>query len=116
MKINEDGMLLRIFIGESDTFHGKPLYEAIVQKARELGMAGATVFRGVEGFGKTSIVHKARLLELSTDLPIVIEIVDRQDRMDAFLPHLDTLITGGLATLEPVKVLVYRHDPKTGPP
>ena len=111
MQVNQDGLLLRVFIGESDRFEGKPLYESIVQRARELGMAGATVFRGIEGFGKTSVVHKARLLELSSDLPVVIEIVDREDRINSLLPHLDKMLSGGLATLEPVRVLIYRDGP-----
>jgi PII-like signaling protein len=108
VKIEGEGQLLRIFIGESDTWHGKPLYEAIVMRAREEGLAGTTVVRGLEGYGASSHVHTTRLLELSSDLPIVIEIVDRQDRIEAFLPALDEMVTEGLVTSEPVHVLVYR--------
>jgi PII-like signaling protein len=108
VKTEGEGQLLRIFIGESDTWHGKPLYEAIVMRAREEGLAGTTVVRGLEGYGASSHVHTTRLLELSSDLPIVIEIVDRQDRIEAFLPALDEMVTEGLVTSEPVHVLVYR--------
>jgi PII-like signaling protein len=109
MKIPEQGVLLRMFIGESDKEPGRdrPLYEAIVRRAREAQLAGATVLRGPMGFGRHSRVHTAKLLELSTDLPIVIEIVDAQEKIDAFLPIVDALVTEGLVTLEAVRVLRY---------
>jgi hypothetical protein len=114
MRINEDGILLRIFIGESDQFAGRPLYEAIVQKVRELGLAGATVLRGSEGFGANSVVHKAKLLEMSTDLPIVIEIVDVKEKVQLILPHLEQMVEEGMITMEYVTILMYRHNPKDG--
>ena len=100
-------MLLRIFIGESDRWKHQPLYEAIVLKARELHLAGATVLRGPMGFGKSSRLHTAKILRLSMDLPIVIEIVDSEENIQAFLPALDGMIGGGLVTLEKVKVIRY---------
>ena len=108
MQIPEDAVLLRIFIGESDRWEGKPLVEAIVLKARELHLGGATVLRGPMGFGKTSRLHTAKILNLSTDLPMVIEIVDSEASINAFLPILDGMVTGGLVTMEKVKVLHYR--------
>jgi uncharacterized protein len=108
MTIPEDGYLLKIFIGESDKVGHKPLYEVIVIKAREAGLAGATVFRGVMGFGKNSVLHTAKILRLSEDLPMVIEIVDSLERIEKFLPELDPLIAGGLVTLEQVKVLHHK--------
>ena len=102
-------MLLRIFIGESDRWEHKPLYEAIVLKAREIQMAGATVLRGPMGFGKTSHLHTAKILRLSMDLPLIIEIVDSEEKINTFLPVLDEMMGGGLVTLEKVKVLHYRH-------
>jgi uncharacterized protein len=109
MKVPENGVLLRIFIGESDTEPGRdrPLYEAIVRKAKEAHLAGATVLRGPMGFGRHSRVHTAKLLELSTDLPIVIEIVDAEDKVEAFLPTVDDLVTEGLVTLEAVRIVRY---------
>ncbi len=101
-------MLLRIFIGESDRWRHQPLYEAIVLKARELHLAGATVLRGPLGFGKSSRLHTAKILRLSMDLPLVIEIVDAEEKINAFLPVLDARIGGGLVTLERVKVVHYR--------
>jgi uncharacterized protein len=109
MKLPSEAQLLRIFIGESDRHAGRPLYELIVQRARERGMAGATVLRGMLGFGAHSRMHTAKILRLSEDLPIVIEIVDRPDRIEAFLPELDGMIQEGLVTLETVKVIAYRH-------
>jgi len=103
-------MLLRIFIGESDRWEHKPLYEAIVLKARELHLAGATVLRGPMGFGKTSHLHTAKILRLSMDLPLIIEIVDSEEKINAFLPILDGMMGGGLVTLEKVKVIDYRAD------
>jgi PII-like signaling protein len=108
MSIPEEGVLLRIFLGESDRWHGHPLYEAIVLKARELHLAGATVLRGPMGFGATSRLHTAKLLRLSEDLPIVIEIVDSRAKVEAFLPHVDEMLQDGLVTLENVRVLRYR--------
>ena len=108
MTIPEEGYLLRIFIGESDKVGRKPLYEVIVLKAREAGLAGATVIRGVMGFGKNSILHTAKILRLSEDLPMVVEIVDSQQKVEAFLPTLDGLIADGLVTLERVKVVHYK--------
>ncbi len=109
MKIEGEGQLLRIFIGESDRWEGRPLYEAIVRRARRAGLAGATVLRGMEGFGAHSLVHTARILRLSADLPIVIEIVDRPERIEAFLPALDDMVTEGMMTLEKVRIIAYRH-------
>jgi len=109
MELPQDSLLLRIFIGESDRFGGDPLYEAIVLKARERGLAGATVFRSPMGFGAASHLHTAKILRLSDDLPIVVEIVDEEARLNAFLPVLDGMMDGGLVTLEKVRVLHYRH-------
>lgn len=108
MQIPHDALLLRIFIGESDRWEHRPLYEAIVLKAREAQLAGATVLRGPMGFGKSSRLHTAKILRLSTDLPLVIEIVDSEDKINAFLPLLDAMIHGGLVTIEKVKVIEYR--------
>ena len=108
MQIPKDAVLLRIFLGESDRWEHKPLYEAVVLKAREAGLAGATVLRGHMGYGKSSRLHTAKILRLSMDLPLVIEIVDSEDKIQAFLPMLDSMMVGGLVTLEKVKVLDYR--------
>ncbi|HEY5232333.1 MAG TPA: DUF190 domain-containing protein [Verrucomicrobiae bacterium] len=108
MQIPNDAVLLRIFLGESDRWEYKPLYEAIVLKAREVHLAGATVLRGPMGFGKASRLHTAKILRLSMDLPLVIEIVDSEEKINSFLPVLDKMIGGGLVTLEKVKVLHYR--------
>src|SRR5437660_5091304 len=105
MNIPESGKLLRIFIGESDRWHHQPLYEAIVLKARELGLAGATVLRGPMGFGAKSHLHTAKILRLSTDLPMVIEIVDSEEKVSLLLPHLDEMVAEGLVTLEDVQVI-----------
>ncbi|MFQ5413918.1 MAG: DUF190 domain-containing protein [Phycisphaerae bacterium] len=110
MKIPERGHLLRIFIGENDKWHGRPLYEAIVAKARALHLAGATVLRGPMGFGAHSRLHTAKILRLSEDLPIVIEIVDGKDKIDELLPHIDAMVQEGLVTLEQVQVIKYRAD------
>ena len=107
MTLPRDAMLLRIFIGEDDRFERKPLYEAIVLKAREMHLAGATVLRGPLGFGHASRLHTAKILRLAQDLPLVIEIVDAQDKIDAFLPTLDAMMASGLVTLEKVQVLQY---------
>jgi len=108
VKIEGPGKILRVYIGESDTWHGRPLYQAIVRRLREQGLAGATVLRGIEGFGAHSRLHTARILRLSDDLPIVIEVVDREDRVREVLPILDEMVTEGLVTIEDVEVLVYR--------
>lgn len=107
MQIPHDAVLLRIFIGENDRFEGRPLYEAIVLKARELHLAGATVLRGPMGYGHSARLHTAKILRLSEDLPLVIEIVDAADSIEAFLPVLDTMMGSGLVTLEKVQVLQY---------
>ena len=114
MKLSEDGQLLRVFIGESDVWEGQPLYRAIVLKARELGLAGATVLRGAMGFGATSRVHTTKLLELSTDLPILVEIVDSAEKIAAMLPFLDAAVGEGMITIEAVRVLWYRHGEAKG--
>ena len=109
MTLPEEGMLLRIFIGEADRHRGRPLYEAIVLKARELGLAGATVLRGVMGFGAHSRLHTAKVLRLSEDLPIVVEIVDTEANLQKILPWLDEVVEEGMVTLEKARVLRYRH-------
>jgi PII-like signaling protein len=109
MHLPEDAVLLRIFIGESDRWNHRPLYEAIVMKARELHLAGATVLRGPMGFGAASRIHTAKILRLSMDLPIIIEIVDTEEKVNALLPALDEMMGSGLVTLEKVKVIHYRH-------
>jgi len=110
MKIEGEGRLLRIFIGESDHWHGRPLHEAIVLAAREYGLAGATVLRGMAGFGANSRIHTVKILRLSEDLPLVIEIVDKQERIESFLPTLDQMVSEGMITLEKVNILTYRHN------
>ena len=121
MRVPEDALLLRIFIGEDDRCDGRPLYEAIVLKARELHLAGATVLRGPMGFGRSSRLHTAKILRLSVDLPVVVEIVDGEERIDAFLPALDAMMGSGLVTLEKVRVLRYgdrdgHHAPRPPTP
>ena len=108
-------MLLRVFFGEDDKFHGRPLYEAIVLKAREAHLAGATVLRGHMGFGHSSRIHTSKILRLSEDLPLVIEIVDTEDKIKAFLPTLDGMMSSGLVTLEKVQVLLYGEGVKHAP-
>ncbi|MFV1981480.1 MAG: DUF190 domain-containing protein [Rhodothermia bacterium] len=112
MVLPEEGHLLRIFVGEADKYHGMPLYEWLVKTAREQGLAGATVLRGLEGFGAHSRVHTAKILRLSNDLPIVIEIVDTIDKIESFMPAVDQAVSEGLATLEKVQIRLYRsgHD------
>jgi uncharacterized protein len=112
MHLPEDAVLLRIFIGESDRYQHRPLYEAIVLKARELQLAGATVLRGPMGFGKSSQLHTAKILRLSMDLPMVIEIVDTEEKVNAFLPVLDEMMGGGLVTLEKAKLIRYQSQGK----
>ena len=112
MKLEGEGKLLRIFIGESDKHGRKPLYQAIVEMLREEGMAGATVLRGIEGFGANSHLHTARILRLSEDLPIVIEVVDTAEKIEAIMPKLDEMVTDGMVTLERVEVVTYRAQEK----
>jgi PII-like signaling protein len=108
MKLEGEAKLLRIFIGESDKWQGRPLYEAIVLEVKRHGLAGATVFKGVMGFGAHSRIHSAKLLQLSEDLPLMIEIVDSDEKIRAFLPVLDAMVREGLVTLERVEVIRYR--------
>jgi len=107
MQIPKQALLLRIFIGEDDRFEGKPLYEAIVLKAREMHLAGATVLRGPMSFGASSRLHTTKILRLSEDLPLVIEIVDAEEKVDEFIPVLDKMMSSGLITIEKVQVLQY---------
>ena len=116
MKLPYESQLLRIFIGEADHFKGRPLSEVIVNRARERGMAGATVLHGTMGFGAHSRMHTVKILRLSEDLPVVIEIVDKPERIEEFLPELDGMIDEGLVTLEKVKVIAYRHNVEPTPP
>jgi len=109
MRLPEYAELLRVFIGDSDRHHGKPLYEAIVEAARENHLAGATVLRGYVGYGAHSRIHTAKILRLSEDLPIVVEIVDAPEKIDDFLPILDEMMAEGMVTVEQVKVVTYRH-------
>ena len=114
MMLPRDGKLLRIFIGENDKYEGQPLYEWIVRKARECGLAGATVLRGLEGFGAHSRLHTAKILRLSSDLPIVVEIVDTGEKIELFLPLIDDAVVEGLATVERVQVHFYRSGNSEG--
>lgn len=113
MKMEGEGTLLRIFIGESDTWHGKPLYEAIVELVRREGLAGATVLRGIEGFGADSRLHTSRILRLSEDLPVVIELVDTDENIGRVLPALDEMVGEGMVTTERVHVIAYRGKPRS---
>jgi PII-like signaling protein len=108
MNLPRDAMLLRIFIGETDRWHHQPLYEAIVLKAREMHLAGATVTRCVMGYGKSSRLHTAKILRLSMDLPLIIEIVDTEEKIEQFLPTLNEMMQGGLVTMEQIRVIDYR--------
>ena len=110
MRIEGEGKLLRLFIGESDTWHGRPLYQAIVERVRKEGLAGATVLRGIEGFGADSHLHTSRILRLSEDLPVVIEIVDTPERIDRVVPILDEMVAEGMLTLERVQIVSYRSS------
>ena len=110
MKLFTEAKLLRVFIGESDKFEGRPLYQAIVERARLRELAGATVLRGYLGYGANSRIHSARIMRLSEDLPMVIEIVDEPERIAAFAAELDGMIGEGLVTMEKVEVVIYRHD------
>jgi PII-like signaling protein len=114
VKLEGEGKLLRIFIGESDKHGRKPLYQAIVEMLREEGMAGATVLRGIEGFGANSHLHTARILRLSEDLPVVIEVADTAERIEAVMPKLDEMVEDGLVTLERVQVVAYRAQARQG--
>jgi PII-like signaling protein len=116
VKIEGPGKLLRIFIGEADRWHGRSLAEAIVLMLREEGLAGATVVRGVEGFGADSRIHSAHILRLSEDLPIVIEVVDQEERIQGILPKLDEMVTEGLVCLADVDIVMYRHSGESEPP
>ena len=110
MTLGGEALLVRIYIGESDTYDGKPLYDAIVRLLRERGIRGVSVFRGIEGYGRSSRVHTTRILALSADLPILVEAVDEAERVRAVLPELEPLIGGGLVTIERVEVVVYRSS------
>ena len=115
MEIPHESLLLRIFIGEAYRHDGRPLHEAIMLKARELHLAGATVLRGAMGFGKSSRIHTSKILRLSVDLPLVIEIVDSEEKINAFLPVLETMMGSGLVTLEKARVIYYRADTTQAP-
>ena len=112
MKLDGQALLARIYIGESDTWHGRPLYEAVVHLLRERGIAGATVIRGIEGFGAKHHLHTSRILALTSDLPILIEVVDEEARLRAVLPEIDAMVADGLITLEHVEVFAYRAEPE----
>lgn len=115
MKLEGTGKLLRIFVGESDRRGNQPLYTAIVEAARRAGLSGATVFKGIEGFGGHSVVHAARVFDLSSDLPVLVEIVDTEERIRAFMPQLDEMVQEGLVTLESVEIIHYKSGaPKGG--
>jgi PII-like signaling protein len=109
MKLPEQGKLLRIFVGETDTYRGKPLYEQILLKAREMNLAGVTVLRGIMGYGADSRIHTAKLLQLSEDLPVVVELVDTEENLNRLLPFLNETVEEGLITIEDVRVIKYRH-------
>jgi PII-like signaling protein len=113
MRLPEEGMLLRVFIGESDKYHGKPLYEQIVLKARKLHCAGATVIKGIMGFGACSRMHSAKVLRLSEDLPVVVELVDTEEKLNELMPFLDEAVLEGLITRDRVKVVKYRAGDAT---
>jgi PII-like signaling protein len=115
MRIEGPALRVRIYVGESDHHDGRPLYQAIVERLRERGVAGATVLRGIEGYGAHARLHTARILRLSEDLPIIIEAVDREDRLRPILPELDALVGDGLITLETIEVLAYRATGDDGP-
>lgn len=116
MNLPQEGLLLRIYLGESDRWQNQPLYEAIVLKARELELAGATVLRGPMGFGRSSRLHTAKILRLSMDLPLVIELVDTEEKLNRFLPVLGEMMQGGLVTLEKVRIIDYRAGPELPEP
>lgn len=112
MKIEGEGQLLRIYVGESDQWKGKPLFQAIVETVKKEGLAGCTVIRGIEGFGASSRIHTARILRLSEDLPVLIEIADKTDRIQKIIPILDNMVQEGLITLEKVHIIKYKHAEK----
>jgi PII-like signaling protein len=112
MTLPTEGKLLRVFVGESDKWHGRPLYEAIISEARTRGLAGATAWKGFVGFGANSRLHTAKVLRLSEDLPVVVEIVDAADKISAFLPVVDAMVTEGLVTVERAEIILYRSAPK----
>ncbi|MFQ5441247.1 MAG: DUF190 domain-containing protein [Thermodesulfobacteriota bacterium] len=114
MKLPSEAELLRIFIGENDKYRGKPLYQAIVEETRGRGMAGATVLRGALGFGVHSRIHTSKVLRLSEDMPVVIEIVDTPEKIEAFLPELNGMVNEGLITIQEVRVIAYRHGEGEG--
>jgi PII-like signaling protein len=114
VKLEGSGLLLRIYIGENDRWHGQPLYHAIVERLRQAGLAGATVLRGIEGFGAKQHLHTTRLLSLSEDLPLLIEVVDTEERVRGVLPLIDEMVGDGLMTLERVEVIAYRAGPRAG--
>lgn len=116
MKLPYESQMLRVFVSETDRHGGRPLYQAIVERAREMGMAGATVLHGTMGFGAHSRMHTAGLLRLSEELPVVIELVDTQERIEAFVPVLDEMVDEGLVTLENVRIITYRHGSGGGNP
>ena len=116
MKLEGTSLLLRMYLGESDQWHGKPLYQAIVELARERGLAGVTVLRGIEGFGAKAHLHTSRILRLSQDLPVLIEIVDREDRLRSMIPEFDAMVGDGLITLERVEVIAHRSTPSEDEP
>lgn len=110
MRLPEEGQLLRVFIGEDDKYKGKPLYEVIVEKARELNLAGATVLKGTMGYGAHSRLHTSKVLRLSESLPVVIEIIDKEERINLLLPFIDEHVQEGLVTIEEIKIIQYRHN------
>jgi len=114
MKLEGEGLLLRVFVGENDRWHGRPLYEAIVTRSREAGLAGATVLRGLMGFGAKSRIHTAKILRLSEDLPIVVELVDTAEKIEKILPILDEMVADGMVTMEKVRVIAYRAGKPAG--
>jgi uncharacterized protein len=114
MQIEGDAKLLSIYIGESDHYHHRPLYQALVEKLREQGLAGATVLRGIEGFGKSSRIHTAAILRLSEDLPVVVEVVDGEERIRAALPMIEEMVSEGLITLADLEVIAYRAGGDAG--
>lgn len=114
MRLPREATLLRLFVGESDKHDGRPLYELFVERARQQGLAGATVLRGVLGYGANSRIHTSKILRLSEDLPMIVEIIDEEEKIESFLAQVDELIDEGLVTLERAEVILYRHNRKTG--
>lgn len=110
MKLLEKAERIRVYTGENDKYKGRPLADVIVEKARGLGLAGATVFRGLSGFGANSLIHSSKILRLSEDLPVVVEIIDHPDKLDPLLEEIDTMMSEGMITREPVTVIAYRHN------